>query len=142
MANVTVTDSLATGITCPGAAAGTANVIPLLGPAGSGTASVTCSGTVAALAAGATHVDTGSVSGTPTLADGTTPAVGADAQPLQPPTDTDDAHAFAPATAGVSIVKSLNGDDANTAPGVSVVAGSPVAVTFVVSNTGTSFWRM
>jgi len=139
LANVTVTDSLATGITCPGAATGTANVIPLLGPAGSGTASVTCSGTVAALAAGATHVNTGSVSGTPTLADGTTPAVGADAQPLQPQTDTDDAYAFAPATSGVTIVKSLNGDDANSAPGVSVGAGAPLSVTFVVSNTGTSF---
>ncbi|MBK6954504.1 MAG: hypothetical protein IPH27_03090 [Actinomycetales bacterium] len=139
LANVTVTDSLATGITCPGAATDTANVIPLLGPAGSDTASVTCTGTVAALAAGATHVDTGSVSGTPTLADGSTPAVGADGAPLPPPTDTDDAYAFAPATSGVTIVKSLNGDDANTAPGVSVAAGAPVSVTFVVTNTGTSF---
>ena len=91
LANVTVTDSLATGITCPGAAADTANVIPLLGPAGSDTASVTCTGTVAALAPGATHVDTGSVSGTPVLADGSTPALGADGLPLPPPSDTDDA---------------------------------------------------
>jgi uncharacterized repeat protein (TIGR01451 family) len=65
--------------------------------------------------------------------------LGADGLPLPPPSDTDDAYAFAPATSGVSIVKSLNGDDANTAPGVSVVAGAPVTVTFVVTNTGTSF---
>ena len=134
-----MTDSLATGITCPGAAADTANVIPLLGPAGSDTASVTCTGTVAALAPGATHLNTGSVSGTPVLADGSTPAVGAGGAPLPPPSDTDDAYAFAPATSGVTIVKSLNGDDANSAPGVSVTAGAPVTVTFVVSNTGTSF---
>ncbi|MBK6443730.1 MAG: DUF11 domain-containing protein [Actinomycetales bacterium] len=38
----------------------------------------------------------------------------------------------------MTIVKSLNDDDANTAPGVSVVAGSPVTVTFVVTNTGTA----
>ncbi|MBK6954506.1 MAG: hypothetical protein IPH27_03100 [Actinomycetales bacterium] len=78
------------------------------------------------------------MSGTPVLADGSTPALGADGLPLPPPSDTDDAYAFAPATAGVTIVKSLNDDDANTAPGVSVVAGSPVTVTFVVTNTGTA----
>ncbi|MBK6443731.1 MAG: DUF11 domain-containing protein [Actinomycetales bacterium] len=66
LANVTVTDSLATGITCPGADPATPNVIPLLGPAGSSgvdgqpSAVATCTGIVAALAAGATHVDTGS----------------------------------------------------------------------------------
>ena len=136
LSNVTVTDSVATAISCSGADEATPNVIPLLAP---GSAPVTCTATVAALAPGATHVDTGSVTGTPVLADGSTPAVGADGQALVPPTASDPAHAYAPATAGVSIVKSINGDDANTAPGVSVTAGSPLSVSFVVSNTGTSY---
>ncbi|MGB2698889.1 MAG: LPXTG cell wall anchor domain-containing protein, partial [Candidatus Phosphoribacter baldrii] len=135
-------DSLATGISCEGAAEDTPNVIPLLGPAGSTgseeepSAVATCTGMVAALAPGATHLNTGSVSGTPVLADGTTPAVGADGQPLPPSTATDDAHAYAPAHPGIGVVKRINGDDAATAPGVSVPAGSLMMVTFEVTNTG------
>ncbi|MBK6443729.1 MAG: hypothetical protein IPF90_16645 [Actinomycetales bacterium] len=76
------------------------------------------------------------MSGTPVLADGTTPAVGADGQPLPPSTATDDAHAYAPAHPGIGVVKRINGDDAATAPGVSVPAGSLMMVTFEVTNTG------
>jgi uncharacterized repeat protein (TIGR01451 family) len=36
----------------------------------------------------------------------------------------------------ISVVKSINGDDANTAPGVIVDPGSTMAVTFLVRNTG------
>ncbi|MEI2647885.1 MAG: LPXTG cell wall anchor domain-containing protein [Dermatophilaceae bacterium] len=138
LANVAVTDSDLTTITCPGSDTNTPHVIPLLGPAGSDTDTITCTATLPALAAGATHTNTATTTGTPTLADGTTPAVGTNGQPLPPATDTDDAHAYAPATTGVTIVKSLNGNDANTAPGVSVTPGQPVTVTFVVTNTGTA----
>ena len=53
-----------------------------------------------------------------------------------PPTASDPAHAYAPAHPGVSVVKRINGDDAATAPGVSVSAGSLMAITFEVTNTG------
>ena len=46
------------------------------------------------------------------------------------------AHAYAPAHPGVSVVKRINGDDAATAPGVEVSAGSLMAITFEVTNTG------
>ena len=36
----------------------------------------------------------------------------------------------------ISIVKSINGDDANEAPGVKVEAGSTMKITYLVTNTG------
>ena len=38
--------------------------------------------------------------------------------------------------ASVSIVKSVNGQDANTAPGVVAIVGTPLAFTYAVTNTG------
>ena len=136
LANVAVTDSDLTTITCPGSATNTPHVIPLLGPAGSDTDTITCTATLPALTAGATHTNTATATGTPTLADGTTPAVGTNGQPLPPATDTDDAHAYAPARPGLSVVKRINGTQAGQAPGVSVLAGSTMNVTFEVTNTG------
>lgn len=135
VANVKVTDSDLTAVGCPGAAPATPDVIPLLGPAGSATASVTCTGSLTAPAANATHEDTAHATGTPTLADGTTPALGADGKPLAPPEASDLAHALGAAPA-VTVVKKIDGDDANAAPGVSVGVGSTMTVTFEVTNTG------
>jgi uncharacterized repeat protein (TIGR01451 family) len=125
LAPVTLTDDPVDGLSCQ---------VSELAPG----ASMECTGTLPGLAAGATHLDTVTATGTPVVADGT-PVLGVDGQPIRSVQDSDPAHAFAPATAGVSIVKSINGDDANTAPGVSVAAGAPLTVTFVVTNTGTSF---
>ncbi len=136
LANVAVTDSDLTTITCPGSATNTPHVIPLLGPAGSDTDTITCTATLPALTAGATHTNTATATGTPTLADGTTPAVGTNGQPLPAPTATDPAHAYAPARPGLSVVKRINGTQAGQAPGVSVLAGSTMNVTFEVTNTG------
>ena len=120
---VVVTDSVATTITCPAVslAAG---------------ASMTCTATIPAPQAGGTHTDTATVAGTPVLADGTIPALGADGLPLAPVTATDPANAYTPAHPAVTVVKSINGADANTTPGVSVPAGTDMAVTFLVTNTG------
>src|SRR5262249_61834191 len=38
--------------------------------------------------------------------------------------------------AAIHIVKNVNGDDANTAPGIHVDAGSTLTFTYVVTNTG------
>jgi hypothetical protein len=50
-------------------------------------------------------------------------------------TDSDAANYFG-GTAGISIVKFVNGQDANSAPGPHVPAGSTVTFTYVVTNTG------
>lgn len=50
---------------------------------------------------------------------------------------TIDAGFIARPTASISIVKSVNGQDANTAPGPTVDAGSTVTFTYLVTNTGT-----
>ncbi len=66
------------------------------------------------------------------------------AQPIDPGTgspfgdvvDADDpAHYFGD-DPGISIVKSVNGDDANTAPGPSVLVGEDLTFTYVVTNVG------
>jgi uncharacterized repeat protein (TIGR01451 family) len=53
-------------------------------------------------------------------------------------TDANLAHYFgdAPNAPGIQIVKFVNGQDANTAPGPHVTAGSTVTFTYVVTNTG------
>mgnify|MGYP000984666136 CR=1 FL=1 len=58
--------------------------------------------------------------------------------PVGPRTQSADsyAHVDAPATdTGLALRKSINGDDANTAPGVAVAPGSTMAITFEVTNT-------
>jgi uncharacterized repeat protein (TIGR01451 family) len=49
--------------------------------------------------------------------------------------ETDPSHYFG-MQPSVSIVKRVNGDDANTAPGVQVPVGSPVTWTYTITNTG------
>jgi uncharacterized repeat protein (TIGR01451 family) len=99
--------------------------------------SMTCEVTLTGPAAGAVHYDLATVVGTPI-----DPVTGQRAvniathQPMDDVTWTDPAYAFAPATASVNIVKSINGNDANVAPGVEVQPGSSMAITFVVTNTG------
>ena len=122
LASVTVTDDTLTAISCPATEL----------DAG---ASMTCTGTLAAPVAGGTHVNTATVTGAPVLADGT-PALGVDGQVATAPKATDVAHAYTPAHPGITVVKSINGDDANTTPGVSVSAGSTMDVSFLVTNTG------
>jgi uncharacterized repeat protein (TIGR01451 family) len=52
-------------------------------------------------------------------------------------TDTDPSNHFG-ATAGINVVKSTNGVDANTGPGPSLTVGSTATFTYVVTNTGNS----
>lgn len=62
-------------------------------------------------------------------------AAGADIAGITEPTDTDPSNHFG-ATAGINIVKSTNGQDANTAPGPTLGVGSLATFTYVVTNTG------
>jgi hypothetical protein len=62
---------------------------------------------------------------------------GADIAGLADVTDTDPSNHFG-ATAGVNVVKSTNGQDANTGPGPSLTVGSTATFTYVVTNTGNS----
>ncbi|MGO4956624.1 DUF7507 domain-containing protein [Luteococcus sp. Sow4_B9] len=121
LTNVRVTDDkvAASAISCPAPATG--NVIATLA-AGQ---TVTCTATMTAPAAGTQHTNVGTVTGTPPENPGGT----------TPPDVTDDnpANAWTP---GITVVKSINGDDANTAPGVSVTAGQPMTITYLVTNTG------
>ena len=84
--------------------------------------SMQCAASLAAPVAGLQHTNTGAVVGTPPS--------GANV------TDTDPANAIVAALPGISIVKKINGDDANAAPGVIVGAGSTMAITYDVKNTG------
>ena len=54
---------------------------------------------------------------------------------LKPLIETNVAHAWA-ALPSISVVKKINSDDANVAPGVQVAANASLAVTFEVTNTG------
>ncbi|WP_460743782.1 DUF7507 domain-containing protein [Mariniluteicoccus endophyticus] len=100
--------------------------------------SMECTATMPAPAAGGVqHSNTATVTGQPP----TTPG-----GPV-PPKVTDDnpgnAHTppVVPGKPGVSIVKSINGDDANQAPGVQVQAGSQMRITYAVTNTGQTVLR-
>ncbi len=55
--------------------------------------------------------------------------------PATPVTDDDPANSFG-SSPGLTVVKSVNGDDANSAPGVFVDPGDPITFTYVVTNTG------
>lgn len=98
--------------------------------------SETCTATLPAPAAGVQHTNTGTVTGTAANADGSPmndPLTGA---PFAQVTASNPANAWA-ATTSVAIVKRINGDDADTAPGVAVAAESTMNITFDVTNTGT-----
>ncbi len=73
----------------------------------------------------------GTVTGTPVDSTGTA-IVG-----LTAVTDTDPANYFG-VTAGINIVKSTNGQDANTATGPVLAVGANATFTFVVTNTGST----
>jgi hypothetical protein len=62
-------------------------------------------------------------------------AQGADIAGLADVTDTDPSNHFG-VTTGINLVKSTNGQDANTGPGPSLTAGTTATFTFVVTNTG------
>ncbi len=99
-------------------------------------AATTCTAQWPAPEVGTVHHDPATVVGTPSAADGSALVDQATGQPFATVTDTDPANAYVAAHPSVSIVKSINGDDANTAPGVLVVAGSTMAVSILVTNTG------
>jgi hypothetical protein len=82
-----------------------------------------CTAALAAPAPGVQHTNTGTV-------EGTSP------QGVKV-TDTDPANATVTPVPGITIVKKINGDDANAAPGVSVAQGSTMGITYDVKNTGT-----
>lgn len=118
LSNVTVTDDKIPSdlITCPKKELGSGE-------------SMTCTASYPApMENGMTHEDVASVVGTPPMnLDGTTPPS---------PQASDPAYAHTPGVAGISVVKKINGDDANVAPGVRVTPGTPLNVEFVVTNTG------
>jgi hypothetical protein len=85
--------------------------------------SMTCTASHAAPGAGRPHHNMGSVEGTPVTGG-------------EKVTDEDPANAHVVPAPSISIVKSINGDDANEAPGVKVEAGSTMKITYLVTNTG------
>ncbi|WP_156193384.1 DUF7507 domain-containing protein [Corynebacterium kalinowskii] len=88
---------------------------------------MTCTSQIKAPKPGVGHYDLGRVEGTP-------PSDG-----HNPPTkvrDEDPEFAHVDSPAGVQVIKKINGDDANNAPGVIVKPGEPMSVTFEVTNTG------
>ncbi len=60
---------------------------------------------------------------------------GGDIAGISDASDTDPSNHFG-ATAGINVVKSTNGQDANTAPGPTLAVGSTATFTYVVTNTG------
>ena len=84
-------------------------------------ATFTCVATHPAPAPDVQHTNLATVTGTP-------PA-GADVS------DTDSANANVPALTSIEVVKKINGDDANSAAGITVPPGSTMAITFDVTNT-------
>ncbi len=62
-------------------------------------------------------------------------ASGADIAGLADVTDTDPANYFG-VTTGIRLVKSTNGQDANTAPGPTIAVGANATFTYVLTNTG------
>ncbi len=60
---------------------------------------------------------------------------GADIAGLADVTDTDPSNHFG-ATTGINVVKSTNGEDANTGPGPNIRVGSNATFTYLVTNTG------
>lgn len=117
LAGVTVTDDTipADRITCP------ATTIPVGG-------NLVCTATLPALAENVQHVNTVTTTANSfTELDGTV-------VPVAPATDT--VHVFTGANPTLAVVKKINGDDANTAPGVRLDPKTDAQVTAEVTNTG------
>jgi large repetitive protein len=114
LTNVFVTDDQFVSVSCP---------TSTLNPG----QSTTCTGT--GVAAAGQYSNVGTASGQPSATDAT-PLSG-----FAPITSADPSHYFG-ATPSVSIVKSVNGDDANTKPGITVLQGATLAFTYLVTNTG------
>jgi len=126
LALVEVTDSEGVTIDCGGS-----NIIPLLAPGAA--AAVTCTGT--GTAALGQYMNDSTAVGNPVDPAGA-PIVDANGAPVAAVQDDDPSHYFAAGQPNVDIVKSVNGSDANVAPGVSLVTGAPADFTYVVTNTG------
>lgn len=90
--------------------------------------SMTCTASYPAPAPGVQHTNTATVVGTPA-------ATPNNSRP-DPVTDDNPANAFVPKAPAVTIVKYINGEDANTAPGVTVPNGSTMQIKLVVTNSG------
>ena len=89
-------------------------------------ASLDCGATYAAPATPSTpHHNVATATGTPTIG-----------APTEVSSEPDHAYATTPSPSAITIVKSINGNDANTAPGVEVKAGSTMTIEFVVTNSG------
>lgn len=110
--DVAVTDNVLAVITCPATELAVG-------------ATMTCSAKAKVPEVGQQHVNVAKVVGTPKPADGL---------PQLPPVSHEDhAYAFAP---GVEVVKLINGEDANEAPGVAVKPGTTMNIEFKVTNIG------
>ena len=113
--NILVTDDKISLITCPKTSLNPAEVM-------------TCTATLAAPDPIIQHTNNASVTSQAlTLRNGTVP-------PLS--TADDKANAYTKATPAVKIIKKINGQDVNTAPGIYVSNGSIMNITFEVTNTG------
>lgn len=112
---VTVTDDQVPAVSCPKTA---------LAPG----ESMVCQALAPAPAPGTQHHNTATVTGHPVPE--------ADGSQASDVTASDDAYAFQPGLPAVTIVTAINGDDANTAPGVGVPANSTMNITWTVTNTG------
>ncbi|MBP3089434.1 hypothetical protein EML15_09815 [Corynebacterium sp. sy017] len=127
LGNVTVSDNVipADQITCD-------NKPETLAPG----QSFTCQATLKAPVSG-DHVNIATVEGTPVYGDGET---GSDS----PVRDSDEANAWVDEPQkevkkpSIHVMKKINGDDANSKPGVRVQPGSDMDIVFEVTNTGTA----
>ncbi|QDZ43358.1 hypothetical protein [Corynebacterium sp. sy039] len=99
--------------------------------------SFTCTATLPAPSSGVTHKDTATVTGVPVDEEG---------HPVGDTPVTDDDSAFAwldePAKVAkipsIKVIKKIDGDDANVAPGVRVAPGADMKVSFEVTNDGSA----
>lgn len=111
--DIVVTDDVLGAITCPAS-----NLAPA--------ESMTCSATGEAV--GGQYMNIGSANGQP---------VGPDGTPFGQPLATDDPAHYFGFGPGISLVKSVNGEDANAEPGLAVTVGDQLVFTYLVTNTGT-----
>ncbi len=156
LADATVTDDQGVTVDCDvnsdGIFDGT-NVISFIAPG----SSVTCEGTGVAVAGGYTNnasvtgdpivpdfatcgCDPEDVGTWPTELDAYSPLMNSDGTPVDPVTDEDPSNYTGGPSEGaaIDIEKATNGVDSDEAPGETVLVGSTVTWTYVVTNTGTT----